>query len=189
MTETGTYPAAAVATFAHHSEAEAAVKQLGLAGFDITQLSLIGKGYHTDEQVTGFYNKGDRILLWGSRGAFWGAMWSLFFGGLFLTAPLVGPIVALGYVGLVVIGVVEGATLVGGVSAIAAALYGIGIPKDSVLQYETAISTDAFLVMAHDTPERVALARQILETAGAAQIDVHEGLVAKPAEPVPVAAE
>ena len=189
MTATVTYPAAAVATFAQHSDAEAAVKKLGLAGFDITQLSLVGKGYHTDEQVTGFYNKGDRILLWGSRGAFWGAMWSLFFGGLFVTAPVVGPIVALGYVGLVAIGALEGAALVGGVSAVSAALYGIGIPQNSVLRYETAISTDAFLVMAHDTPERIALARQILETAGAAQIDVHEALVGKPAEPVAVAAE
>ena len=80
MTDATTYPAAAIGTFASHVDAAAAIKQLGLAGFDITQLSVVGKGYHVDEQVTGFYNKADRIRLWGTRGAFWGALWALFFG-------------------------------------------------------------------------------------------------------------
>ena len=176
MTDATTYPAAAIGTFDSHVDADAAIKQLGLAGFDITQLSVVGKGYHVDEQVTGFYNKADRIRLWGTRGAFWGALWALFFGGIFVTVPLVGPVVALGYVGLAAIGVLEGAVVVGGVSAISAALYGIGIPQDSVLQYETAIKTDAYLVMAHDTPSRIAEARKILEAAGAARVDVHEDL-------------
>ena len=38
----------------------------------------------------------------------------------------------------VVISGVENAVLVGGLSAIGAALYSIGIPKDTVLQYESA---------------------------------------------------
>jgi hypothetical protein len=175
------FPAAAVATFENHAGAEAAIKQLGLAGFDITRLSVVGKGYHVDEQVMGFYNQGDRVRFWGSEGAFWGALWSLFFGGLFVTVPLVGPVVALGYIGVMAIGALESAVVVGGVSAISAALYGMGIPKDSVLQYETALTTDAYLVMAHETPGRIAIARDILEAAGASQVDVHEGLVA-PAE-------
>jgi hypothetical protein len=57
-----------------------------------------------------------------------------------------------------------------------AALYSIGIPKDSILQYETAIKSDKFLVMAHGTAEEVAKAKSILETAGAAQTDVHQGI-------------
>ncbi len=178
-------PAAAVATFADHAGAEAAVKELGLAGFDIKHLSVVGKGYHVDEHVTGFYNQGDRIRFWGTRGAFWGGLWSLFFGGLFLAVPVVGPVVMLGYLGSMALGVLEGAVLVGGVSAISAALYGIGIPKDSVLQYETAIATDSFLVMAHDTPERIAVARTILEAAGAAQVEVHHGLIPSGLMPLP----
>ena len=43
-----------VAIFANHADAEAAVKKLNVAGFDIKQLSVIGKGYHIDEQVVGF---------------------------------------------------------------------------------------------------------------------------------------
>jgi hypothetical protein len=175
MTKTETMPAAAIGTFADHAAAEAAVKELSLAGFDISHLSVVGKGYHSDEHVTGFFNQGDRVRFWGVRGAFWGGLWGLFFGGLFLAVPVVGPVVALGHMGLILAGALESAVAVGGLSALSAGLYGLGIPRDSVLQYETTIIADGFLVMAHDTPDRVAVARRILETAGASRVDVHDG--------------
>jgi uncharacterized membrane protein len=84
-----------VAVFANHQAAEAAVKQLTEAGFEMKHLSVVGKGYHTDEKVVGFYNTGDRVKFWGGRGAFWGGFWGLFFGGLFMTIPLVGHVVVL----------------------------------------------------------------------------------------------
>jgi len=168
--------AAAIATFSTHIAAEAAVKELNQAGFDIKHLSVVGQGYHIDEQVKGFINQGDRIRFWGARGAFWGGLWSLFFGGIFLTLPVIGPVVALGYIGAMIVTAVEGAVVVGGVSAIGAALYGIGIPRDSVLRYETAITADNFLVMAHDAPERIAIARTILENAGASHVGIHDDL-------------
>jgi len=182
-------PAAAVGTFVSHAAAEAAVKELSLAGFDITHLSVIGKGYHTDEHITGFYNRGDRIRFWGTRGAFWGGLWGLFFGGVFLVAPVAGPVVVLGHLGAMVVGALEAAVAVGGISAISAALYGIGIPEDSVLQYETAVAADAFLVIAHDTPARVELARNILKTAGATRVDVHDELTPKAAAALSVSAK
>lgn len=166
-------PEAVVAVFSDHAAAEAAVRKLNLGGFDIKHLSVVGKGYHVDEQVVGFYNQGDRVRFWGTRGALWGGLWSLFFGGVFLTLPVVGPVIMLGYLAATAVSVIEGAVLVGGMSALAAALYGLGIPKDSVLAYETDIKADAFLVMAHDTPSRIALAKAILETADATRVDVH----------------
>jgi hypothetical protein len=162
-----------VAVFKTHTDAETAVKKLNIAGFDVSHLSIIGKGYHTDEHVVGFYNQGDRIRFWGARGAFWGGLWGLFFGGVFITLPLTGPIIVLGYLATTLIAAIEGAVLVGGVSAIASALYGLGIPKDSVLAYETALKADAFLVLAHDRSSRVALARKVLQEAGATQVESH----------------
>ena len=44
------------------------------------KLSSVGKGYHTDEQVVGYYNTGDRMKYWGKTGAFWGGSWGLLFG-------------------------------------------------------------------------------------------------------------
>jgi hypothetical protein len=164
-----------VAVFADHNAAEIAVKKLAAAGFAMTQLSVVGKGYHTDEKVIGFYNIGDRIKFWGSRGAFWGGLWGLFFGGLFLTIPVVGHIVVLGYLAATAISAVEGALIVGGLSALGATLYSIGIPKDSVIQYEAALKADSFLVTAHGTATEIASAKVILATANPSRMDVHAG--------------
>jgi hypothetical protein len=162
-----------IAVFDHHTAAEAAIKKLTAAGFDMKKLSVVGKGYHTDEKVVGFYNIGDRVTFWGSRGAFWGALWSLFFGGLFIATPLFGPVIALGYLAVAAVSAIEGAVVVGGLSALGAALYSIGIPKDSVVRYETAIKSDGYLVMAHGTAEEMARAKAILGTSNPASLDVH----------------
>src|SRR5271156_5233656 len=141
-----------VAVFGDHSSAESAIKKLAASGFAMKNLSVVGKGYHTDEKVVGFYNMGDRIKFWGTRGAFWGGFWGLFFGGLFMTIPLVGHVVVLGYLATIVVAGLENAVVVGGLSALGAALYSLGIPKDSVLQYETELKADSFLVMARGPP-------------------------------------
>jgi hypothetical protein len=172
-----------VAVFADHNAAETAVKKLTAAGLEMKNLSIVGKGYHTDEKVVGFYNSGDRIKFWGKRGAFWGGLWGMFFGGLFLTIPVVGHVVVLGYLAAMVIYGIENAVVVGGLSAIGAALYGIGVPKDSVIQYETAVKADSFLVMAHGTAEEMVRAKTILGAANPSRLDVHAGTKApQPAE-------
>ena len=71
---------AIVATFSDHTQAEGAVRKLAQDGLDIKHFSIIGKGYHKDEQILGFYNVGDRMLSWGGTGAFWGGLWGIFFG-------------------------------------------------------------------------------------------------------------
>lgn len=169
---------AVIAVFADHQKAEAAVKNLVSAGFEMKNLSVVGKGYHTDEKVIGFYNIGDRVKFWGTRGAFWGALWGMFFGGLFLAIPVVGHVVVLGYLASMAVWGIENAVLVGGLSALGAALYSIGIPKNSVLQYETAVKADGFLVMAHGTAEEIARAKVVLEAAGPTRIDLHDKMKA-----------
>ncbi len=165
---------AVIAVFATHDEADTAIKKLAAEGFTMKQLSLVGKGYHTEEAVAGFYNLGDRVKFWGSRGAFWGGMWGLFFGGLFLTIPVVGHVLVLGYLAAAAMSAVEGAVIVGGMSAVGAAIASIGIPENSVMRYETAIKADDFLVMAHSSQSEVERARGILATMHPKQLDVHQ---------------
>ena len=164
-----------VAVFPGHQAAEAAVKALTAAGVAIKSISIVGKGYHTEEKVLGFYNMGDRVRFWGSRGAFWGGLWGLFFGGMFLTLPVTGPVILVGYVAAAVVSAAEGALMVGGLSALGAALAGIGIPRDSVLQYETAIAADGFLVMAHGTAGDMAQAEYVLKGLNPSHLEVHSG--------------
>jgi predicted ribosome-associated RNA-binding protein Tma20 len=69
-----------------------------------------------------------------------------------------------------IVGALEGATVVGGMSALGAGLYSIGIPKDSVLTYETQIKAGKFVVIAHGTREDLAKGQSILSGA-----EVHDG--------------
>jgi heat induced stress protein YflT len=172
---------AVVAVFTDHMAAEAAIKTLTAAGFEMKNLSVVGKGYHTEEKVVGFYNIGDRIKFWGERGAFWGGLWGLFLGGISMTVPVVGPVFVLGYLGAVAISAIEGAVVVGGLNALGAALYSIGIPKNSVIQYEAAVKADGFLVMAHGLTNEVARAKALLSAANPSQIDAHAGAEAQAA--------
>jgi len=169
----------AIGVFPDHESAESAVKSLAEAGFDLKNLSLVGKGYHSDEKVMGFYSSGDRIKFWGSRGAFWGGFWGLFFGGAFMTIPVIGHVIVLGYLAAVAVSAAEGAVVVGGLSALGAALYGIGIPKDSVISYEADMKVDRFLVMAHGTDNEVARAKKILGSLSPTRLDVIGSKVAE----------
>jgi hypothetical protein len=164
-----------IAIFADHTAAEAAVKKLAASGFEMKNLSVVGKGYHSEEKVLGFYNMGDRVTFWGTRGAMWGGLWGLFFGGLWLTIPVVGSVVVLGSLAAIIVSAIESAVLVGGVSALGAALYSLGVPKDSAIHYESAVKADGFLVMAHGSTQDVARAKTILAATSATSIDIHDG--------------
>jgi hypothetical protein len=144
---------AVVAIYKSHTEAEAAVKQLQESGFDMKKLSIVGRDYHTDENVVGYYNAGERMKYWGKTGAFWGGIWGLLFGSAFFFVPGVGPLLVAGPLVGWIVGALEGAVVVGGLSAIGAGLYSMGIPKDSILQYETAVKTGKFVLIAHGTAE------------------------------------
>jgi hypothetical protein len=168
----------AIATFADHISAERSIKTLAASGFAMNNLSVVGKGYHSEEKVVGFYNTGDRVKFWGTRGAFWGGFWGLFFGGLFMTVPIIGHVVVLGYLASVAAVALENAVIVGGLSAVGAALYSAGIPKDSVVNYESDIKADGFVVMARGTAAEVERARVLLSAADPSRLEVHasEGL-------------
>lgn len=99
----------AVALLDDHKSAEASIRRLGMAEFDMQSLSVVGKGFLSGGAVVGFYSFVDRVCFWGSRGAFRGGLWSLFFGGLFLTVPMIGGGIVLGYFATVVLTALESA--------------------------------------------------------------------------------
>ena len=123
-----------VAIYPSHTAAEVAIKELQQSGFDMKKLSIVGRDYHTDEHVIGYYNAGDRMKYWGKMGAFWGGIWGMLFGSAFFLIPGVGPLLVAGPLVAWIVGALEGAVVVGGLSAVGAGLYSLGIPKDSILQ-------------------------------------------------------
>jgi len=165
---------AVVAVYGSHTEAEGAVKELQKAGFDLKKLSIVGKDFRSEEHVVGYYNAGDRMAYWGKLGAFWGGLWGLLFGAAFFAIPGIGPIVVAGPLVGWIVGALEGAVVVGGLSALGAGLVSIGIPKDSVLKYETAVKSDKYLLVAHGSQAEVEKARDIVKTTDAAEVALHD---------------
>ncbi len=143
---------AVIALYDTHEAAEDAVRKLQKSGFDMQKLSIVGKDYKTEENVVGYYNTGDRMKVWGKTGAFWGGLWGLLFGSAFFIIPGVGPLFAAGPLVGWIIGALEGAVVIGGLSALGAGLFSIGIPKDSIIEYETQIKAGKFIVIAHGAP-------------------------------------
>jgi uncharacterized membrane protein len=164
---------AVVAVYGTHAEAEGAVKELQHAGVDMRALSIVGKDSHTDEHVVGYYNTGDRMKYWGKAGAFWGGFWGLLFGSAFFAVPGIGPVLVAGPLVAWIVGALEGAVAVGGLSAIGAGLYGMGIPKDSVIKYELALKTDQYLLLVHGTTAEVERAKSIIENTQPVNVTLH----------------
>ena len=78
---------AVVAIYPTHTAAEEAVKELQRSGFDMRQLSIVGKDYHTEDHVVGYYTIGERMKASGRVSAFWGGLWGLLFGAAFFAIP------------------------------------------------------------------------------------------------------
>jgi uncharacterized membrane protein len=156
-----------VAIFHSHDEAEAAVRELQKDGFDMKSLSIVGKDFHTEEHVVGYYTTGDRMLYWGKLGAVWGGFWGLMFGSAFFWVPGFGQLLVAGPLVVWIVAALEGAVVTGGLTALGAGLYSIGIPKNSVLQYETEVKNGKLLLVAHGTVEEVKRAKALLDQTSA----------------------
>lgn len=126
------------------------------------KLSLVGKGYHTEEHPVGFYTAGDKIRSWGGAGAFWGGIWGMLLAPAVFFLPGIGLVAMAGPVVATLVGGLEGALVVGGLSALGASLTRLGVPNDQVIKYETALKVDKYLLLVNGTAEDQARARSVL---------------------------
>lgn len=158
-------PELSIAVFDTHMAADQAVKTLEKAGFDKKSISIIGKDYHSEEHVRGYLNIGDRVKFFGKLGVFWGGLAGVLTGSALMFVPVVGHLIVLGPLAATLVSGVEGALVGGGVSALVGALTSLGIPKDSIVRYETALKADKFLLVMNTDREGAARARTALGVA------------------------
>jgi hypothetical protein len=111
-------------------------------------------------------------------GAFWGGFWGLLFGSAFFVIPGIGPLVMAGPIVAWIVGALEGAVVVGGLSALGAGLYSMGIPKDSILQYETAVKSGKYVLIAHGSDVETAHAKYIINRSNPDALQEHQPVCA-----------
>ncbi len=148
--------------FTTHAEADKAIRALTHANFDVTKLSLLGKGYHTEEHPVGFYKLGDKVKTWGAIGALWGSVWGVFMTPAVFFLPGIGLLAMAGPVVAMLVSALEGAVVVGGISALGVALLNSGLNKEEVIRYETALKADEYVLMVHGNAEDIRVARAVV---------------------------
>jgi hypothetical protein len=155
-------PDAVVAVYGTEGDLTVAIKHLEHEGFDMSHISVLGKGMTEERHIVGFDTPGKHTAHW----AKWGGLWGWLFGA-FIFIPGIGHIAVGGY--LLFLLASAGVGAVGG--ALGGALTSVGIPKDGVPKYEADLRANRFLVIAHGTPNEVQRARELLATTNPDRID------------------
>lgn len=143
-------------------QAEQAVKELQISGFDMKNLTIVGKDYHTKAQPVGFYSTGDRVKSWVGTGSIWGALWGLLFGAILFWTPGLGSVNAAEPLMDVLLGAAEGAVLIGALSALVAVIASISVPKNSVIKYKTEVIAEKYLLVAQFNQHEMEQARSFI---------------------------
>ena len=162
-----------VAIYISHTEAESAVKELQKSGFDMKKLSIVGRDYHTDEHVVGYYNINDRMKVWGKTGAFWGGLWGLLLGSGFFWVPGLGPLLAAGPIVSLIVGALEGAVLVGGLSALEQAWSDSAFPRTASYDTKQPLNRQ-FVLIVHGTADEAVHAKKVLALTEPESLDHHQ---------------
>jgi uncharacterized membrane protein len=163
-----------VAVFPDHESAEQAVRRLVKEGFDMKDVSIVGRDFQVTEEPIGFVSTGDFAKVGAATGAWVGGLFGLLFGAAFLVLPGVGPVVIAGPLAAALLGGIEGALAGAVMGGLTGALVSWGVPKDQALKYETQVKAGKFLVIVRGTPEQIERAKSLLATGRDEGIEVYE---------------
>lgn len=154
----------ALAVFDDHVVAVRALHKLLATGFKVSDLSFVGKGFCNRERVLGWADTGRGAKFWGVRRTLWQELWPLFGGGLILTTPETGPVFMMGKIAEIAEGTLDDGLIVGGMGALGAALYSMGMPRDDAACCDDWACGDRFILMVHGSALDTNLAMVNLET-------------------------
>jgi len=149
--------------FDSSGEAERAIRSLGLTGFDLKKLSLLGQGYHAPAKLHTFFVARDRITVSGRTDAFWHRVRGLVIAPAYFFLPGAGLVAMIGPVVAALRGALDGARQAGHASVLGATLAGIGVPAALAATYEAALKADKFILMLHGNAIETAHASQVLD--------------------------
>ena len=162
-----------IAVYPDHASAEAAVKRLLKEGFDMKEVSIVGRDFQVEEEPIGFVSARDFIGTGAGTGAWVGGLFGLLIGAAFLVLPGVGPVIVAGPLSAALLGGLEGALAGAALGALSGALVGLGIPKNQALKYEAQVKAGKFLVLVRGTPEQIERARAVLSTGKQEDVEVY----------------
>ncbi|MGB5959111.1 MAG: general stress protein [Coleofasciculaceae cyanobacterium] len=161
----------AIGVFSHRRDAEAAIRDLRDSGFDMNQMSLIGKDVQSgtaagsNEIKTG--NKADEGAKAGAAtGGALGGLTGLLVGLGALAIPGVGPVIAGGALATALATTAAGGAIGAAAGGLTGALVGLGIPEDRARFYNDRFNRGDYLVMVDAMDDEIHTAHAILNRHG-----------------------
>ena len=146
------------------------VKRLIERGVPAEDISVMGRNFESTTRVAGFVTKRDVILGGLKQGAIFGSLFgsvlSLLSGVGVLFIPFVGPIVAAGPIGAVLLGATSGALIGSAGGGLGSLLVTLGMPEDKAAIYQTLVSAGEYLVMVEVPADRAGEYQLLIESAG-----------------------
>ena len=97
-----------VAVYPDHAAAEGAVRQLHEAGFDLGDLSIVGRDFQETEEPCGLVSRGDYVKAGAETGSLFGLLSGLCIGAGFLVLPEIGLVVVAGPIAAALLAGIEG---------------------------------------------------------------------------------
>jgi cation transport regulator ChaB len=173
------------AIFAQESQIDGAVRRLIDRGIPKEHISVMGRNFQSETRITGFISKRD-IILGGLRngaifGSLFGSFLSLLTGVGVLLVPFVGPVVAAGPIGAILLGATSGALAGSAGAGLVSVLAALGMPEEQAALYQTRLAAGEFMMMLEVPADRVGEYQLLLESAGGKDIHTSESALPRAA--------
>ncbi len=177
-THTSTRNRRAVGVFPHRRDAEAAIRDLRDSGFNMSQLSLVGKDVHGDSNLAGDLTdrtKTDEGAKAGAAtGGALGGLTGLLVGLGALAIPGVGPVIAGGALATALATTAAGGAIGAAAGGLTGALVGLGLPEDKARFYNDRVNRGDYLVMVDGTDDEIHTAQAILNRHGIQEWGIYD---------------
>lgn len=166
------------AVFQEEDQLDSVVRKLIERGVPQDHISVMGKNFQSKTRIAGFLTKKD-VILGGLRtgaifGSLFGSFLSLLTGVGVLFIPFVGPVVAAGPLGALLLGAASGAIAGSAGAGLVSALTAWGMPEDKATIYQTRVEAGEFLVMAEVPANKTGEFQLLLESAGGEEVHTNE---------------
>ncbi|WP_353930510.1 ChaB family protein [Okeanomitos corallinicola TIOX110] len=170
--------------FKEQKQVDNIIRRLLDKGVPKDHISVMGRNFESETRISGFITKKD-VILGGLRtgavfGSLFGSFLSLLTGVGVLFIPFVGPIVAAGPIGAVLLGAASGAIAGSAGAGLVSVLTALGMPKEKAAVYQTRLQAGEFLLMAEIPSNRSGEFQLMFESAGGEEIHTIDKPLSRP---------
>jgi cation transport regulator ChaB len=172
------------AVFKEQKQIDQVIRRLLDRGVPRDNISVMGKDFQSETRISGFITKKD-VILGGLRtgaifGSLFGSFLSLLTGVGVLFVPFVGPIVAAGPIGALLLGAASGAIAGSAGAGLVSALTAWGMSEDKATVYQTRLQAGQFILMAEVPSDRLGEFQLLIESSGGEEIHTTDKTLTHP---------